>query len=243
MKERKYIFCILVVVLFVISIIFGVNMVEDKNDMQSDALLFKTEYESLNNTKRENSDKIIRSISIPEDNPFLYKDAGEIIDLIEHDESFIVYFGFSDCPWCRSVLPTFIEVAEEYDLDEVYYVDIKNIRDVIELNSQNKLITTKKGSDDYYRLLEAFNNVLEDYEVNNSNNESVYTGEKRMYAPSFIVVIDGEAQALTTGISDLQNDGYMELSDEIKSDMYQKIEKLISIMKPKQDYCSIQKAC
>ena len=49
----------------------------DKDTVSSeDALKFKNDYESLNGV--DNNGKTIRSVNIPEDNPFVYKEASDI---------------------------------------------------------------------------------------------------------------------------------------------------------------------
>ena len=62
-----------------------------------DALKFKEEYESLNGQTREKDGKEIRTISIPDNNPMIYKEANDIVSLMDNKETFLVYFGFSDC--------------------------------------------------------------------------------------------------------------------------------------------------
>ena len=44
--------------------------------------------------------------------------------MIENKETFYVYFGDELCPWCRSVIEKFIEVAKKNDVKKVYYVKI-----------------------------------------------------------------------------------------------------------------------
>ena len=46
----------------------------------------------------------------------------------------------------------------------------------------------------------------------------VKVGEKRLFAPSYIYIENGEAKKLTTGISDKQTDSRQELNDEILED-------------------------
>ena len=67
------------------------------------------------------------------DMSFISYTAEEIAEKIEKKDSFIVYFGFAKCPWCRSVLETLIEVAKDQGLDTIYYVDVKDVRDVKEV--------------------------------------------------------------------------------------------------------------
>lgn len=211
-----------------------------KKEVNSDALKFKEEYESINGVVREKDGKTIRTINIDENNPFVYKTAGDIVSLIDNKESFLVYFGFKDCPWCRSMIPYLIEVAKEKNINKIYYVDVKDIRDTLEVGEKNKIETVKKGTDDYYKLLEKLDSVLEDYTLKNSKGKEVETNEKRIYAPNIVAIKDGNPIKLESGNSDMQTDGYMELSDEIIKDMKEKINCVVSCLS-KNNTCSKDK--
>ena len=192
----------------------------------NDAKKFKEEYESLNNQKSDSGVKY-RSITINKKNPIVCKTAGEIVEAINNKESFIVYFGFSSCPWCRSVIPTLLEVADDMELKSLYYVDIKDIRNT--LNVENGDIVEKvKGSDDYYKLLDLLQDVLDDYKLSDANGREVATDQKRIYAPNVVAVVDGTATKMTTGISEKQNDANMELSTKILNETYANFEEVIS---------------
>ena len=45
--------------------------------------------------------------------------------MLENKESGIVYFGFSDCPWCQEALPILKQVLEEQKLN-CYYVQTRD---------------------------------------------------------------------------------------------------------------------
>lgn len=187
---------------------------------------FKNEYERLNGQKNSNG-KEYRNIEIPSDNPFIYKSAKDIVNAMNNKKTFLVYFGFPTCPWCRSVLPTLMNVLKDNGIEEIYYVNIKDIRDELELDDKGEVKVKTEGSEDYKTLLEKFDNVLEEYILKDKEDKDVETGEKRIYAPNIIAVVDGKAVNLTTGISDKQDDGYMKLTDEMKKDMEKSIEKVV----------------
>ena len=178
-----------------------------------DASKFKEEYESLNGQVREKDGKEIRTISIPDNNPMIYKEANDIVSLMDNKDTFLVYFGFSDCPWCRSVIPYLIEEAKNNNIKKIYYVDVKEIRDVLSISEEGKVIIDKEGTEGYYNLLKKLDNVLSDYNLVDSEGNKIDTNEKRIYAPNIVAVKDGKAIALTSGISEKQTNGYMELSD------------------------------
>lgn len=185
---------------------------------QTDAIKFKKEYEELNGKDNGNG-SIYRPLSISDKNPFIYKEAKDIIEMIDNKETFVVYFGFGKCPWCRSVLESMIKSAKNKGVKKIYYVDVLNIRDKYELNEKHKAVRTVEGTKDYYTLLKKLNNVLENYEpltyTENKKEKKVTINEKRIYAPNVIVVNKGKAVSLETGIIETLIDPYMDLTDDM----------------------------
>lgn len=209
------------ILIFIISIL-AISLTACQTKEKSDALKFKEAYETLNGT--ENSvGKEHRTVTIKEDNPFLYATAEEILEKIQNKETFYVYFGSPLCPWCRSVIEAAIQMAKAQGVEKIYYVDIWDenggeiLRDKF-VFKENQLEQTVVGTDAYYGLLEAFDSLLEDYTVTDPNGNKVSMNEKRIYAPSFIFVQDGEALRLVTGMSSKQTDSRGELTDEIKAE-------------------------
>lgn len=233
MKLYKRIFASLLCLLFIFS---GCTKKE------TDAMKFKQEYESLNGTIREKDGKTIRTISIDEENPILYASDEDIVNKIQNKETFVVYFGFADCPWCRSMVPTLLQVAKDMNVDKIYYCDVKDIRDTYELDENNQPIQTAKGSNAYPQLLEAMDEVLENYTLKDESGNEVPTGEKRIYAPNLVVFVNGQAKALTSGNSEKQSDGYMELSEEILKDSYQMIQEAFQTLSDT-SACAVETKC
>ena len=187
-----------------------------------DALKFKEDYESING--KEIGENKYRDVSIDKDNPFVEVDAEEILEMIEKDETFYVYFGDKKCPWCRSVIEKAIKVSKDYDVDKIYYVSIWDddfneiLRDKYKLDDKGKVEKVSDGTDTYNKLLKEFDSLLSDYTLTDNNKKEVKVGEKRIYAPNFIYVSEGKAVKMTEGISDKQKDSNQELSDEILAD-------------------------
>ena len=172
---KKILKSILVIVMF-LCITTACNKNENNKDNKeiTDSIRFKEEYESLNGTIREKDGKTIRSISITENNPMIYKTAEELVNMIN-----------------------------------------------------NKIIVDNEGSEGYKQLLDLLDNVLDDYILTNSKGKKINTKEKRIFAPNIVAIKDGKAKALEEGISENQKDGYAELTDDIKKEMYEKIENII----------------
>lgn len=237
MKSKKLI--VVFLLLIIISLLFVFYFINRKNNvnLDGDAYKFKEEYEEVNGDEGYGG-SIIRTIDIPGNNPFIYSEASDIVDMINNKETFVVYFGFATCPWCRSVLEEAIKVFEDLDIDKVYYVDVKEIRDTLVVNDDGIVVTKKEGSDSYYKLLELMDDVLENYTLYDKEGNEVNSNEKRIYAPNFVSIVDGKPTKLETGISDNQEDAYMELTDEIKKDMYNKLKCSIECVKENKKMCT-----
>lgn len=239
MKDNK-LFMIIVTVLAAIVLVLNIQKVISNNS-QTDGIKFKEEYEKLNGKKNDQGKKY-REITIDSKNKMVYKTTEEVLNLIDKKKSFVLYFGFDTCPWCRSVVPTLASISKELN-QEVYYIDVKDIRDTFELDDDNKPKLVKKSSKDYSKLLEKLEPVLEDYTLTDSDNNEIKVGEKRIYAPSIVSVIDGKAKELTTGISDKQTDGYMKLTKEMEKGTYNKIKKVLKQVSDKNNTCYLDKGC
>lgn len=183
---------------------------------------FKNDYERLNGTTNA-SGKEHRTVSIDEDNPFIEVSASDIVKKIENKETFYVYFGSTLCPWCRSAIEKAVKVAKKNNIKTIYYVDIWDeegkeiLRDRYSLEGKD-LIKTIDGTQEYYKLLEYLDNVLSEYNLTDEKGNKVSTNEKRIYAPNYIYIENGEAKKLVEGTSDKQKDSREELTEEMLQD-------------------------
>jgi thiol-disulfide isomerase/thioredoxin len=204
---------ILIVVAIIIAALAFVCIYKIHSDYKkSDAYKFKVEYESLNGEKNDYG-KTYRTVNISKKNKMKYATAKEIVKKTENKETFIVYFGFSKCPWCRSMIENLVDLSIENDMD-IYYVDVLDIRDTIEY-VDGELKTTKEGDKDYMKLVELYSDVLSDYTIKNGE-EKMSAGEKRIYAPNVVAVVNGEAKEMVEGVSEELEDPYGEITDKMK---------------------------
>lgn len=210
--------------LFLVFLLMGVislSVYDMKEKNVSDSLKFKEEYEGFNGEKNDYFE--YRNLSITEKNPIIYSSAEEIVQKIENNETFIVYFGDPECPWCRSVIEQAINSANENGISKIYYVRIWNgfhneiLRDVYELDKESPVLKVK-GSVSYYKLLKYFDKLLKDYTLTNKDNKTIQVNEKRIFAPSFIYVKDGNPLQLVDGISKKQESYNSTLTEEILSE-------------------------
>lgn len=204
----------------IIILLISLTLLTSCSKNETDNIKFKKEYEKLNTVEMIEGENY-RNLDISKDNPFVYTTAEDIVNKIESKETFYVYFGSSKCPWCRSVIETFISVANQNKIDKVYYIDIWDnnhneiLRDKYELDSNNKPKEVSKGTESYYKLLDYFNDYLDDYTLSTTKGKIINVGEKRIFAPSFVYIENGETKDLVTGISKKQISYNSELSTDI----------------------------
>lgn len=197
-----------------------------------EALEFKKEYESLNG-KTNSSGKKHRTISIDKNNPYIKITQKDIVKKIENKETFYLYIGDPKCPWCRSVIEQSIKSAKEYNIDEIYYINIwdKNgneiFRDKYELKD-GELTKTVDGTEEYYKLLKYFDSVLEEYTLTNDNNEKIDVKEKRIFAPNYFYIEKGKVKIMIDGISSKQEDSRETLTKELIEDEEKEFKKLFN---------------
>ena len=190
-----------------------------------DAKLFKKNYEGLNGLTNVNGQEN-RVVSIPKDNPITISTAKEIVNKIENEETFYVYFGSTLCPWCRSVIEKALEVANNNGIKKVYYVDVWDdegneiLRDKYTLDDDGKAVLVEEGTAEYFKLLEYLDEVLPNYTyaANKNGGSKLDIEEKRIYLPLFVYIAKGKPIRVTTGISDSQTSSREELTAEMLAD-------------------------
>ena len=200
--------------------VHGCDLIDDCGDDYHDTehLDFKQAYESLNG-KTNSSGKEHRSVTIAPDNPFVEVSAEEIVKKMDDKKTFYVYIGDEMCPWCRSVIEKAIEIAKEAKVEMIYYVQIWDdehneiLRDQYRYED-GELLQVLEGTEAYRELLKRWEDLLADYMLT-VDEEEIEVGEKRIYAPNFLYIENGEAVRFTTGISDLQEDARAELDAAI----------------------------
>jgi thiol-disulfide isomerase/thioredoxin len=142
----KKVLCLVLGILF----LSGCSVSKIKED--NDAIRFSEEYSSINVSKN---------------NPIVYKTDKEIINILKNGTG-IIYFGFSDCPWCQNAIPILIDIAKQMDIDEIYYFNPKEIRDA--------------NTDTYQEIVKLLGDNL-------TNDEN---GNPRLYVPDIYFVSGGK---------------------------------------------------
>lgn len=227
-KDRK-LFIGIILLLFTFMILIGIIAFHDKkeeNIENGDAISFKNEYESLNNVVREKDGRTIRELSIDKDNPVDILTEEEAVNLVESGTG-ILYFGFADCPWCRSMLPILLRTLNNMSIDRLYYLNIKNMRDTLALGEKNKVEVKEEGTKGYYKLLELMEEVLEPYYLTNEDGKKIDTKEKRIMAPTIVAIKNGKITDIHVGTVASQESGYDDLTNEEQEELSNRFLKLI----------------
>ncbi len=183
----------------------------DETEM-SDAMKFKEEYEVHNGEFDDDRGHNYIEVEISEKNPVVYMTMEELFDLMEEGKSAIVYFGFPECPWCRTLLPSLLSALNVGGIERLYYVNNYAERDLKELKD-GEIVTTQQGSDDYYKLLEIMGDYAPVYA--GLNDDSI----KHMYYPTVLFIKGGEIIASHVGTVDSQKDVWAGITEEQRKEL------------------------
>ncbi len=231
MKNKKYMFIlsILFIVLIIIVAVQGCmlwNLTQEKNNSgdaknvndnnnnvtytaTDDALRFKQDYEALNDTPVEEGGENYNTVNIPEENPIVYIDLEDYVNIINSDEEAYIYMSSADCPYCRATVGTLLQVVQDLGIKKLYYYDLEtgmaNVDDTIRQDLINQLID--KG----------FVTKKED-------------GSESWRIPLIAKTRAGEVLVKNIGTSISYNEGqskYSELTEEQKQELYNKYYELL----------------
>jgi len=182
------------------------NPFKDSNAI-TDNIRFKNEYEELN-------DETLK-IEIPKDNPMKYINYDELMDILDSGSG-IVYFGFPSCPWCRNAVPVLLDAAKEKNINEIYYFNALEMRDIKELDENGNVITKKEGTKQYEEIVNKLYDYLDVYE--GLNDDSI----KRLYFPNIFFIQNGNVVANNMATVESQTNPKIPLNNE----QYQELKKI-----------------
>ncbi len=180
-----------------------------QNKEKTDAVKFKEEYERLNN--QVVNDKKYLELTIDKKNPIKYKTAEEIVDIIKNKTG-IIYLGYPECPWCRNAVPVLLEAAKQTGVNDIYYLNMHDIRDKKELKD-GKVVTVEEGTEGYKKILEALGDKASVYK--DLNDEGI----KRIYVPLVVFVENGKVVATQESTVESQKDPYVKLTEEQEKEL------------------------
>lgn len=199
--NKKHVAWMILIIVITIFVLVGIRLLQNDSTKENK---FQVEYERLNGTKNSQGTEYL-SISISENNKMYYASYQEIMDLLDHGTG-VIYFGFPECPWCRSAVPVLLEAVDETSIDKVYYFNAYDIRDQKKLDENGQIIVEKEGTEEYKNLVNKLDSVLNPYE---GLNDSTI---KRLYFPTVLFVKNGEILYMHEGTLDSQKDPYVALT-------------------------------
>ena len=79
---------------------------------------------------KQGDERILNSYSQLKDQQHIVKmlDAKQVDSLIENKKTYVLFMGFERCPWCQDLMPYYNEIAKENRIEEIYYLDILEMR-------------------------------------------------------------------------------------------------------------------
>ncbi len=241
--KKKNLILILIVVILLVGLGIGGYFLLFHKEQNKDALKFKEEYESLNDTIRESDGAKYNNVSIDKNNPMKYVTIEEAIKLLDSKKA-IIYVGANWCPWCRNMLEPMLDVAKKLNIETIYYLNVDDDKSNYEIQN-NELKQVNKGSQSYYELLDKLKDYLRDYELTDSDGKTYSTGEKRIYIPFFITIKNGsivEAKGITRKLEEGQTK-YSEMTKEQYNDLYKKFEDTFSKIYSSSETCTLDDEC
>ena len=209
-KRNKLILGAIILLTIIVISICIYSIINNRHINKSDANKFRTEYMELNDKINEDNGKSYPIVNISADNTVKYIKPKEVVNVLKKGSG-IIYFGYNTCPWCRSLVSTLTEVAKEKK-EKIYYVDIKDIRSTFTIDN-GKITKNKKGTKDYYNILEELDNYLEEYFLEDEVGNKYDTEEKRLYAPTTVAVSGGNVTGIHIGTVSSQKSGYDKLTE------------------------------
>lgn len=193
-------------VIFILGVILLVLFIWSTGafSKNSDATKFYSEYGSVSDIK--------------ENNLYKYASKEQVLNILDHDTG-VIYFGYSTCTWCKSMVSVLNDAASEAKVKEINYYDIKNDRDELVLNENNEIITEKQGTAFYRELLKELDDVLSPYLLKDSEGKEVDTEEKRIYVPLVVFVKEGEAVFAHQNTIESQDDPMKKLTKKEEEEL------------------------
>ena len=225
-SNKIYMIVIFVCAALVIGLC-GYAIITHKDEKISDAMKFKNEYEALNELVNENSDEKYVNVEISEKNPIVYKTGKEILEVLKKEDA-IIYFGFAACPWCRNAVPVLLDIANEMNVEKIYYVDILNIRDTYKFSGSIEPELTKKGTDAYYEIVKFLDKYLKKFYVNDD---------------AVVGVKNGKVVGFHEATVESQTDPYIVLTDKQKEELKKEYKTIIEAVNKKDNVCKDNTAC
>ncbi len=234
MDKKIKVLISIIIVLILLAPIFYFSLKEKPEEntytITNDSLSFEQEYEKLNNTISESNKKEYLTVDLPAYVPVKYTTYEEVFKILDNGTG-VIYFGFPECPWCRNLTPVLASSAIDYGLDTIYYMSNQDDRNTLSLNKKKKVVTDKKGTKDYDKLVDLLKDHLPEYR--GLNDKKI----KRLYFPTVLFVKDGKVigleQSLSSYTTRVDGDALKPMSHEEKVELTEIFTEYFKQIQPK----------
>ena len=180
--KKKFIILIILFLLIISGFLLGYKY--DYDLKQTDSYKFNNEY----NISLQNNVK--------------YLNISKSLEILKNDNA-IIYIGSANDETCQKVVPLLVNVINKYHIDNFYYLNIDDEEPTFDI-IDNKLVKTKDGSEDYYKLLEILDPLLKEKIITKDGKE-YKTNEKNITLPFVITIKNGSISNYHEGTVTLNN--------------------------------------
>lgn len=230
MKKKIIIVISLIVIISIMALVLLFMSTSDPNiNYTEDEIKFKEEYESLNGTELAEN-YILKTIDIDSDNNVKYIKDSEILDKLTNGTN-VIYFGWADCNWCRSVVPILIETLKNNNIETLYYYDFKTLRTAYENDNDDKKVKI------YEEIIKIIGNDIETV----FDENSLKSGEKKILAPTVVFIKNGQYIGLHFKSVDSQINSTDELTSEQEKELKGKYQTLLEQLNT--NVCTSNEGC
>ena len=178
MDKKQKALLLIIGVLVIIAVVIGfLAFKKEKNDPNHDKVnKFKEEYEVLNGTTDKDG-YTYPTVEIDIDSNVEYITVSKTVELIENSDS-VIYIGNAKNFLSRNTIGPLLSAIESNSIEKLYYLDSDKLKD--------------NTTDEYFKLIEKLNNILNKKEVKDDDGKKVGTVKQEIYVPTVIVVSGGE---------------------------------------------------
>lgn len=229
MRKNMIIIISVIIVIGVLSTVLFFIKTDDVKDVYTDdEIKFKNEYEKDNGVELTEN-YILKTLNIDSDNNVKYVSDDEIVKLL-HKGTSVIYFGWSECNWCRTALPILLKTLKENNVDTLYYYNLKKLRDSYENEDEEK----SKIYEEIIKVIGTDINTVFD-------ENSTRANEKKILVPTVVFIKDGNYVGLHFKTVDSQVNSTDELDEQEKQELSRKYQELID--KINTNVCTTDEGC
>lgn len=200
----------------------------------TDGERFKEEYESLNNVEISEG-KTYNNVDISKTNIIKYASIDEVTNIIEN-ETGVIYLGSPENLICRNIVPALLEASDSTPIEEIYYLNVDDEKEILSLDENNNVVVKQKGSSAYNKLLNLLKDLTDDYILEDNFGNQINTNKKTIFLPLVLFIKDGKIIDYHKGTVPSQEDLEKPLTEDQNNELINIYKEKIS--KVKTNSCS-----